>query len=108
VVAGGSASQSATVTVSATSTASTGTATLSWEAPTANTNGTPVTGLAGYHIYYGTSATALNQSVKITSGATTSYEITGLAAGAWYFAVAADSTDGTESAKSNIGSTTIP
>jgi hypothetical protein len=72
-----------------------------------NTNGTPVTGLAGYHIYYGNSPSALNKSIAITSGATTSYEITGLAPGTWYFAVAADSTDGTESAMSNVGSTTI-
>lgn len=28
------------------------TATLTWEAPTRNTDGTPITGLAGYNIYY--------------------------------------------------------
>src|SRR5580698_8272340 len=32
----------------------TGSATLSWTVPTENTNGTPLTNLAGYHIYYGT------------------------------------------------------
>jgi hypothetical protein len=48
--AGGPATQSVTVTVGAT----TGTATLSWSAPTTNTDGTPVTTLIGYHIYYGT------------------------------------------------------
>jgi hypothetical protein len=37
----------------------------------------------------------------------TGYEITGLASGTWYFAVAANASDGTESAKSNVGSETI-
>lgn len=100
---GGSATQSATVTTAG----GTGTATLSWVAPTTNTNGTPVTPLSGYHIYYGTSASALTQSVEISGTATASYEITGLTSGTWYFAVAADASDGTESALSDLGSKTI-
>jgi hypothetical protein len=102
---GGSATQSATITVA--TTAATGTATLSWAAPTTNTDGTPVTGLIGYHVYYGTSESVMTQSVLVSGGATTTYEITGLAAGTWYFAVAADSADGTESAQSAVGSKTI-
>jgi hypothetical protein len=35
-----------------------GSATLSWAAPTENMDGTPLTNLAGYQIYYGTSAAA--------------------------------------------------
>jgi hypothetical protein len=84
-----------------------GTATLSWNAPTTNTDGTPVTTLTGYHVYYGTAQGAMTQSVAVTGAGTTSYEITGLTSGTWYFAVAADSSDGTESAQSNIGSKTI-
>jgi hypothetical protein len=101
---GGTASQSATVTVTA---SSTGTATLTWVAPTQNTDGTPVTTLIGYHIYYGTTEGALTQSIVISNASTTSYEITGLSSGTWYFAVAADAADGTESAPSNVGSKTI-
>jgi hypothetical protein len=101
---GGSASQSATVTVTP---ATTGTATLSWAAPTTNTDGTAVTTLSGYHIYYGTSASALTQSVTVTDPTSTGYEITGLTSGTWYFAVAADASDGTESAMSNLGTKTI-
>ena len=67
---GGTTVQSATVTVTASTTASTGTATLSWVPPTENTDGTPVTTLTGYHIYYGTSEGALTQSIA-ASGATT-------------------------------------
>jgi hypothetical protein len=93
-----------TVTVTA---AAAGTATLTWSAPSVNTDGTPVTTLSGYTIYYGTSASALTQSVAVSGAGTTSFELTGLAAGTWYFAVAADATDGTESAQSSLGSKTI-
>jgi hypothetical protein len=86
--------------------AAAGTATLTWTAPTTNTDGTPVTPLSGYTIYYGTSPGALTQSVAV-SASTTSYTVTGLAAGTWYFGMAADAADGTESAMSNVGSKTI-
>jgi len=96
-----------TVTVTPATTPANGTATLNWVPPTGNTDGTPVTPLVGYHVFFGTSASALTQSIAVSGGTTTSYEITGLTAGTWYFAVAADATDGTESAQSNLGSKTI-
>jgi ABC-type glycerol-3-phosphate transport system substrate-binding protein len=34
---------------------STNSATLTWDAPTTNVDGTPLTDLAGYKVYYGTS-----------------------------------------------------
>ena len=102
---GGSASQSTTVSVAAAPVV--GDALLSWAAPTKNTNGTPVSALSGYHLYYGNSAAGLTKSVAISGGATTSYEISGLTAGTWYFAVAADAADGTEGAQSAVGSKTI-
>jgi len=40
---------------------------LSWTAPTQNANGTTLTDLAGYYIYYGTSANRMTQSVKIAN-----------------------------------------
>ena len=87
--------------------ATSGTATLTWTAPTTNTDGTAVTTLSGYHLYYGTSESAMTQSVVISGATATSYVLTGLASGTWYFAVAADASDGTQSAMSNIGSKTI-
>jgi hypothetical protein len=45
--------------------------------------------------------------VAVSGAATTSYEITGLTSGTWYFSVAADAADGTVSAPSDIGSKTI-
>lgn len=82
-------------------------ATLTWVAPTENTDGTVLTGLAGYHIYYGTSADALTTEVDVADAATTTYVVNGLAAGTYYFAVAAYTAMGTESAQSDIASKTI-
>jgi len=84
-----------------------GNANLSWTVPTLNTNGTGLTDLSGYRISYGTSPTALTQSVTITDPTATSYTITGLAAGTWYFAIAATASNGTQSALSNVASKTI-
>jgi Fibronectin type III domain len=84
-----------------------GNATLKWTVPTSNTNGTALTDLSGYTISYGTSPTALTQSVTITDPTMTSYTITGLAAGTWYFAIAATASDGMQSALSNVVSATI-
>ena len=85
-----------------------GNATLTWAAPTQNTNGTPLTNLAGYHIYYGTSAGNLNQSVQIANPGLTSYVLNSLPAGTWYFSINDYTTAGVESAVSNIVSTTVP
>jgi hypothetical protein len=82
--------------------------TLAWTVPTLNTNGTTITNLAGYRINYGTTSTELSQSVTIANPATTSYVVSDLSAGTWYFTVEAYNTDGTYSAASNVGSETIP
>jgi len=100
---GGTGTQSITIAVTAPS----GTAALTWTAPATNTDGTPITPLTGYHIFYGNAQDALTQSVSITGASHTSYEITGLGTGTWFFAVAADAADGTQSAKSALGSKTI-
>jgi hypothetical protein len=63
--------------------------------------------LAGYTIRYGTEAAAMTLSISVPSAATTSYEISNLAPGTYYFEVIADSSDGTQSVPSNVGSKTI-
>jgi hypothetical protein len=72
--------------------ATTGTATLSWTAPTVDTNGEPITDLAGYNIYYGKSPTTMTSVIAVNSPASGSYTIKNLAAGTWYFAVASYNT----------------
>ncbi len=86
---------------------STGSATLSWQAPTSNTNGTALTDLAGYHIYYGTNSSSLTTRIDINNPGTLSYVVTNLTTGTWYFAMTAFTNSGQESAKSNVGSKTI-
>jgi hypothetical protein len=84
-----------------------GTATLNWAAPTQNTNGTTLTTLTGYVISYGLAANAMSQTVSITNPATTTYTVTNLGSGTWYFAVSATASDGTSSALSQVVSKTI-
>ena len=85
----------------------TGSAALSWVAPTLNTDGTPLTNLAGYRISYGTNPGSLTNVITITSASTTSYEITNLNAGTWYFTIEAYNTAGVDSAPSVSASLTI-
>jgi hypothetical protein len=85
----------------------TGSANLSWTIPTENTDGSPVTDLAGYHIYYGTSAGAWTSTITVLDASETSYVVSGLAAGTYYFAIVAFNTAGADSPQSNMGSKTI-
>jgi hypothetical protein len=87
---------------------STGSATVNWVPPTQNTNGTPLTDLAGIIIYYGTSTASLNQQVTMASATQSSYTISNLASGTWYFGGVAYTTAGTQSSMSQLVSTTIP
>lgn len=86
---------------------STGTATLDWTPPTENSDGTTLTNLAGYTVYYGTSPNALTESVKVSNPGLTAYTLSNLAAGTWYFAVTAYSATGVESSRTTVISTTI-
>lgn len=79
--------------------------TLTWDAPTTNTDGTPLTDLAGYIVYYGTSSNNYTNSVNI--GNSTGAVISNLSPGTWYFAVTAYDTSGNKSSFSNEVSTTI-
>jgi hypothetical protein len=101
---GARSSAKVTVTVAA---AANGTVTLGWLPPTLNTDGTPVTPLKGYTVYYGTSAGSMTQTLVIAGGSSNSCEITGLAPGTWYFGVAANAINGTSSATSVVGSLAI-
>jgi hypothetical protein len=84
-----------------------GSATLSWTPPTRNTNGTALTNLAGYRIYYGTSATALNRTVQIANPGLATYVVPNLSSATWYFSVRAYNSAGAESSGSNVASKTI-
>ena len=84
-----------------------GVATLDWMPPTENNDGTALTNLAGYTVYYGTDRSDLSQSVKVSNPGLASYTVTGLTSGTWYFAVTSYSADGVESTRTTTVSTTI-
>ncbi|MGH8176340.1 MAG: putative Ig domain-containing protein [Steroidobacter sp.] len=80
--------------------------TLYWTAPTQNTDGSPVN-LAGFTVLYGTSQSALHQSVRINNPGLNTYVLDSLPPGTYYFAVKAFSSDGAESSQSNSVSKVI-
>ena len=73
----------------------TGSAILAWSAPTTNVDGTPLTDLAGFKVYYGTTPGVYT---SIVVGAVTSYNVVGLTKGQiYYFTVTAYDSSGYES-----------
>ena len=99
---GVSSASLAPFSVNVTQHVATATATISWTAPALNTNGTAATDLAGYHIYYGSTQTALNQVIAVAGAGAVSYTINNLAPGTWYFAIAAFNTEKVESSLSAV------
>jgi len=77
-------------------------ATLDWDAPTTNSDGSPLTNLAGYRIYYGTSKANLNHTITVPHVGITTYVVNSLGAGTYYFAILAYNTAGVQSNLSNI------
>jgi hypothetical protein len=82
-----------------------GSATLSWNPPTRNTDGTPLTDLAGFKIYYGISSG--NYTQVVNAGYVTTYTVNNLNSGTYYFVATAYDTSGNESGYSNQVSKTI-
>ena len=85
----------------------TGTATVTWTAPTINSDGTALTNLAGFNVYWGSAAGNLNQTMQVPGSGATNYTVTNLGSGTWYFAVASYTTSGAQSALSSVSSKTI-
>ena len=81
-------------------------ATLSWDAPTTNTDGTELTDLAGYKVYYGTSSGVYDNVIDVAEG--TTYTLTDISPATYYFAVTAYDEGENESDYSNEVSKTIP
>src|SRR5437867_8523453 len=79
---------------------------LVWDAPV-QANGTPVSNLAGYKLYYGSQSGQYQTAIPV--GLTTTYTITNVSTGqTYYFAITAYDTTGTESTFSNEVSVTLP
>jgi hypothetical protein len=78
--------------------------TVQWLPPTQNTDGSVLTNLAGYRVYYGTSTTNLDHTATISNPGLARYVIGDLSPATWYFAMTAYSTLGQESDRSGIQS----
>ena len=85
----------------------TGSVTLDWVAPTENSDGTPLTNLAGYWIYYGTSANAMTKTVQVANPGILTYVLSNLSPGTWYFAITAYTTADVQSVESAVASGVI-
>lgn len=84
-----------------------GTATLSWMPPTENADGSPLTDLAGYRIYYGRNSNLLDQTVNLDNPGLTRYVIDNLSPANWYFSMTSVNARGAESDRSATASKTI-
>lgn len=84
-----------------------GSASLSWTPPTTNTNGSSLSNLAGYRIYYGTSSSAMTRTIQVSNPGVASYVVGNLTPATWYFTVRAYNSAGVESDASNVRSKTI-
>ena len=84
-----------------------GAATLSWNPPTQNVDGTALVDLQGYRIYYGRDPTVLGRSVAIDNPGLSSYVIENLEPGNWHFVMTSVNRDGVESRRTEPVSKSI-
>ena len=80
----------------------TGSATLSWNPPTENIDGSMLTDLAGYRIYYGRNPAALDHRIDLDNPGLTRYVVESLFAARWFFAMTSVTGRGVESRRSRI------
>ena len=85
-----------------------GSVTLSWAAPTQNEDGTTLTDLAGYKIYWGTTSGNYPNSVTINDQNATSYVVDNLSSGTYEFVATSFNTSGVESRNSAPATKVVP
>jgi len=88
--------------------ASTGSVTLSWTQPTQNADGTTLTDLAGYKIYWGTTSGSYPNSVTINDKNATNYVVDNLSPGTYEFVATSFNASGVESSYSAPATRVVP
>ena len=78
--------------------------TLSWTPPTENTDGSAITDLVGYKVYYGLSAGDYANVIYVDSPGIASYVVESLTPNLYYFVVTAVNSRSGESGFSNVAS----
>jgi hypothetical protein len=86
---------------------SVGSATLTWNPPTTNTDGSPLTNLAGYKVYWGTSQGNYPNSTTLANPGLATYVVGNLAPATYFFVVTAYNAAGVESTFSGVASKVI-
>ena len=81
---------------------------LSWAAPTENEDNSPLTDLAGYVIFYGTTAGQFSDLVLVEDPQATNYQVENLRPGTYYFAMSAINANGQRSGLSNTIVKSVP
>jgi hypothetical protein len=81
--------------------------TFSWVPPTENSNGSPLTNLAGYKIHYGTASQSYTEVVALNNPSLNRYVLDSLPGGTYYFAITAYNSAGVESTLSGEISATL-
>ena len=79
-----------------------GSMTLSWTAPTENTDGTPLMNLAGYKLYYGLSQGNYPNQVRVDNPSISTYLVENLLPNTYYIVATSFNSLGVESAYSNV------
>lgn len=85
----------------------TGAATLTWTPPSTNTDGSALTDLANYRIYWGTAQNNYPNSKTVPMSAGSTAIVDQLTPATWYFVVTAVDTSGNESSYSNPAQKTV-
>ena len=106
-VSDGAASASLSAFAIEVSQAALGSMTLSWTPPTENTDGTALTNLAGYRIYYGLSEGNYPNRVVIDTVGLSSYVVENLIPDTYYVVATSVNSMGVESAYSNVAIRTV-
>ncbi len=84
-----------------------GSVTLNWTPPTQNTDGSVLTNLAGFKIYYGTSPDNYPNQITINNPGITTAVVENLTPNTWYFVSTSFNSSGMESDFSNMATRTI-
>ena len=79
-----------------------GSVVLSWDAPTQNTDGSQLTDLAAFNIYYGGIPGNYPNQIRIENPTVTTYVVDNLVPDTYYFVATAENEDGLESAYSDV------
>jgi hypothetical protein len=83
------------------------TVTLSWTPPTHNTDGSLLTDLAGYKVYYGLQSRTYSTTIDTNDMTQNGRDVTGLSPNKYYFTVTAYNSNNVESDYANEGYITL-